>query len=57
MALSVLTSAIACGTWIFSKQLDWYWIGTLAIGALGVAGINAGCMFFAALSLREIMER
>lgn len=55
--LSFATAALAAGIWIFSSNLDAFWLGLLTVACLGIAGINVGCMFLAALTLREILEK
>jgi hypothetical protein len=56
----LLTTSAAVGTavvWIFAGTIDVFWIGWLAAAALGVSLISVSCMFNAALTLREILEK
>lgn len=55
--LSVAIAALAAVIWIFSASLDAFWLGVATVICLVLAGINAGCMFIAALTLREILEK
>jgi hypothetical protein len=57
ICFSVATAALAVSLWVFSPRLDPFWFGLLTITAIGESLINAGCMFFAALTLREILEK
>ena len=55
--LSLVCAAIAIALWIFSKALSHGQIGGLFILALGLSLINTGCMIFASIALRTIMEK
>jgi hypothetical protein len=55
--LSTATAGLAAAIWIFSSSLDAFWLGVTTVACLGIAVINAGCMFIAALTLREILEK
>jgi len=55
--LSTATAGLAAAIWIFSSNLDAFWLGVSTVACLGTAVINAGCMFIAALTLREILEK
>ena len=55
--LSAVTAILAVGLWIFSMSLSAFWLGGLTVACLGLALINTGCMFMAALTLREIVEK
>ena len=57
LILSVICATVSIGLWIFSKVLSHDQIGALFILTLGLSLINTGCMIFASIALRTIMEK
>lgn len=55
MLLSSVVAGCSALIWIFASSIDTFWMGMLTIACLGVGLINLGCMFVAALTLREVV--
>jgi hypothetical protein len=56
LVLSIICAGVACGLWIFSKILSHDCIGILFALSMGLSLINTGCMIYASICLRVIME-